>query len=65
LNGSEGGAGITINTAGMGQAPFWVAFIGGLTVLKMIRHVHVDSGDRDNGKSEVDNDDGVSEVEAT
>ena len=30
-------AGLTLNTAGMGQAPYWVAFIGGLTVFKMIR----------------------------
>jgi hypothetical protein len=30
-------AGITFNTAGMGQAPYWVAFIGGLTIFKMIR----------------------------
>eukprot|EP00960_Hanusia_phi_P069492 767104-Hanusia_phi.AAC.1 len=29
--------GLTINTAGMGQAPFWVAVIGGLTVLKMVK----------------------------
>jgi len=30
-------AGITINTKGMGQAPFWVAVIGGLTVFQMIK----------------------------
>ncbi|EKX42036.1 hypothetical protein GUITHDRAFT_153652 [Guillardia theta CCMP2712] len=29
--------GLTVNTAGMGQAPFWVAVIGGLTVLKMVK----------------------------
>ena len=41
-------AGITINTAGMGQAPFWVAFIGGLTVLKMIRQKAAGRGILDN-----------------
>eukprot|EP00286_Rhodomonas_abbreviata_P022689 CAMPEP_0181308006 /NCGR_PEP_ID=MMETSP1101-20121128/11209_1 /TAXON_ID=46948 /ORGANISM="Rhodomonas abbreviata, Strain Caron Lab Isolate" /LENGTH=256 /DNA_ID=CAMNT_0023414313 /DNA_START=34 /DNA_END=804 /DNA_ORIENTATION=- len=30
-------SGITINTAGMGQAPFWAAVIGGLTVFQMIK----------------------------
>jgi hypothetical protein len=31
------GPGITVDKAAMGQAPFWVAVIGGMTVLKMVR----------------------------
>ena len=30
---------LTSVTAGMGQAPFWVAVIGGLTIIKTIRQV--------------------------
>lgn len=31
------GPSITVDKAAMGQAPFWVAVIGGMTVLKMVR----------------------------
>lgn len=31
------GPGITVDKAAMGQAPLWVAVIGGMTILKMIR----------------------------
>eukprot|EP00284_Hemiselmis_tepida_P012620 CAMPEP_0174931308 /NCGR_PEP_ID=MMETSP1355-20121228/33113_1 /TAXON_ID=464990 /ORGANISM="Hemiselmis tepida, Strain CCMP443" /LENGTH=215 /DNA_ID=CAMNT_0016177653 /DNA_START=42 /DNA_END=689 /DNA_ORIENTATION=+ len=31
------GAGLTMDKAAMGQAPFWVSVIGGMTVLKMVR----------------------------
>ena len=39
---------LTSVTAGMGQAPFWVAVIGGLTIIKTIRQVAEGRGVLDN-----------------